>query len=87
MKCYYVDGHEKPEVIVYRNNFVRRYFEQEQRMFRWIQLPLLEVEAMEEEGELQKGMGRQYKGTTLGQLLTDDSAGTIWVEFPSQLPK
>lgn len=38
-KCYYVDGHEKTEVIAYRRNFVRRYFKQEQRMFRWIQLP------------------------------------------------
>jgi hypothetical protein len=51
MKCYYVNGHEKTEVIAYRRNFVRRYFEQEQRMFCWIQIPLLEVEAMEEAGE------------------------------------
>ena len=80
MKCYYVDGHEKPEVIVYRRNFMRRYIEQEQRMFRWIQLPLLEVEAMVEAGELQKGMGRQYKGTTTGQRLTTDNTND-WVEF------
>ena len=62
MKCYYVGGHEKTEVIAYRRNFIRRYFQQEQRMFRWIQIPLLEVEAMEEAGELQRGMGKQYKG-------------------------
>jgi hypothetical protein len=70
MKCYYVDGHEKTEVIAYRRNFVRRYFEQEQRMFRWIQIPLLEVEAMEEAGELQKRMGQRYNANATGQRLT-----------------
>jgi hypothetical protein len=82
MKCYYVDGQEKPEVIVYRHNFVRQYFEQEQRMFPWIQLPLLDVEAMEEEGELQQGMGQQYNATMTGQRLTnDEDANNTWVEF------
>ena len=61
IKCYYVDGHEKVEVIAYRQNFIRWYFQHEHRMFRWIQLPLLEVQAMEEAGELQQGMGKQYK--------------------------
>ena len=59
-KCYYVDGHEKPEVIVYRQNFICRYFEHEKRMCRWIQIPLSEVESMEEVGELEKGMGKRY---------------------------
>ena len=83
MKCYYVDGHEKTEVIAYRRNFIRRYFQQEQRMFRWIQIPLLEVEAMEEAGELQKGMGQRYNANATGQRLTSDSDNdhTIWVEF------
>jgi hypothetical protein len=84
MKCYYVDGHEKTEVIAYRRNFVRRYFEQEQRMFRWIQIPLLEVEAMEEAGELQKGMGQLYNANATGQRLTTtdmNDNNTIWVEF------
>jgi hypothetical protein len=82
MKCYYVNGHEKPKLIVYRRNFVRQYFEQEQRMFRWIQLPLLEVEAMEEEGELQQGMGRGYNATMTGQQRTnDEDANNTWVEF------
>jgi hypothetical protein len=26
-KCYYVDGHEKPETKAYRKKFVKRYFE------------------------------------------------------------
>jgi hypothetical protein len=84
MKCYYVDGHEKTEVIAYRRNFIRRYFQQEQRMFRWIQLPLLEVEAMEEAGELQRGMGKRYQANAMGERLTTPSLNDqpiIWVEF------
>jgi hypothetical protein len=80
-KCYYVDGHEKPEVIAYRQNFIHRYFQHEKRMFRWIQLPLLEVESMEEVGELEKGMGKWYIGNATGQLrLTMNDTGD-WVEF------
>jgi hypothetical protein len=83
MKCYYVDGHEKNEVIAYRQNFIQRYFKQEQRMFRWIQLPLSEVQAMEEAGQLQQGMGKWYNANAAGQQLTSDSDNdhTIWVEF------
>jgi len=50
-------------------------------MFRWIQLPLLEVESMEEVGELEKGMGKWYIGDATGQLgLTINDTGD-WVEF------
>jgi hypothetical protein len=81
-KCYYVDGHEKAEVITYRQNFIRRYFQHEKRMFRWIQLPLLEVESMEEVGELEKGMGKRYIGDdATGHVgLTINDTGN-WVEF------
>jgi hypothetical protein len=51
-------------------------------MFRWIQLPLLEVESMEEVGELEKGMGKRYIGNATGQfgLTINDTTGD-WVEF------
>jgi hypothetical protein len=41
---YVVDGHEKPEVIAYRRNFIRRYFQQEQ-MAQWLKLWKLRNEA------------------------------------------
>jgi hypothetical protein len=37
---------------------------------------------MEEEGELQQGMGRRYNATMTGQRLTnDEDANNTWVEF------
>ena len=36
MKGYYVDGHERPATILYRDKFNKRYLELERRMFRLI---------------------------------------------------
>ena len=45
MKHFYVDSHNKPEVIVYRDNdWSPRYFEREYWMYWWIQLRLDEVQ-------------------------------------------
>ena len=35
-KGFYVDGHERPATILYRNKFILRYFKYKRRMFRWI---------------------------------------------------
>jgi hypothetical protein len=43
-KCYYVDGHEKPEQQAYRKKFIRSYFKHEIQGYRWVQLT--EDEAM-----------------------------------------
>ena len=39
-KNYYVDGHEREDVILSRNIFVKEYLIGEMRMHRWVQLPL-----------------------------------------------
>ncbi len=45
-KCYYVNGHEKPETKKYRKTMVSEYLKCELRMHRWIQLPLEELKAL-----------------------------------------
>jgi hypothetical protein len=59
-KCYYVDGHEKPETKKYRKTMVSEYLKNELRMYRWIQLPLTELKELEEMLEIQIGSGHNY---------------------------
>ena len=38
-KCYYTDGHERPDVVKYRNEkFLLQYFKHEIKCYRWVQL-------------------------------------------------
>jgi DNA-binding transcriptional regulator YhcF (GntR family) len=60
-KGYYVDNHEKPETVAYRRHFIKRYLKYEFRMFRWVQLSLEKVKAMEENEEIDEGLGHRYK--------------------------
>ena len=46
-KGYYVDTHEKPDTVVYRRYFLKRYLAYEMRMHRWVQVTLEEVQEME----------------------------------------
>ena len=39
-KNFYVNGHERADVIKYRKEYIVQYFKDELRMFRWMQLPL-----------------------------------------------
>ena len=48
-KTYYVDGHEKPETVAYRKQYVTQYIQDELRYFRWIQLTSEEVAKIEKE--------------------------------------
>ena len=48
-KTYYVDGHEKPETVAYRKQYVTQYIQDELRCFRWIQLTSEEVAKIEKE--------------------------------------
>jgi len=56
-KGYYVDGHEKPATVEYQWSFVQHYLNYEQRMFCWIQIPLLEALKLEENGKVPKHTG------------------------------
>ena len=47
-KSYYVDGHERPEVVSHRKQYVSDYVHNKIRTFRWIQLPENEVNKLEE---------------------------------------
>ena len=61
-KTYYVDGHEKPETVKYRKEYVSKYLEDELRCFRWVQLTIEEVEKIEKENEkFDRNIGFKYK--------------------------
>ena len=51
-KTYYVDGHERPDNVQYRKEYLQRYFSYEFRCFRWIRLPVVEVEELEKKDEI-----------------------------------
>jgi hypothetical protein len=61
IKGYYVDDHEKPETVAYRRHFIKRYLKFEDRMFRWVQLPLEVVKEMEENEDIEGGLGHRYQ--------------------------
>jgi len=42
-----VDGHEKPETVNYRNKYMQHYLMCERYMYRWIQIPEEESNALE----------------------------------------
>ena len=44
-KNYYVDGHEREDVVLSRWIFIKSYFAKENRMHRWIQLDYIDAEA------------------------------------------
>ena len=37
-KNFYVDGHKRPNVVKYREEYIKQYLIDEQRMYRWIQI-------------------------------------------------
>ena len=42
-KTYYVNGHERPDNVQYRTEYLKMYFYYEIRCFFWIQLLVVEV--------------------------------------------
>ena len=68
-KGYYVDGHERPRTVSYRNAFVLRYLNYEQRMHRWIQVPLDESRQMEDDGKVVKNSGYRYVDAAGGEMV------------------
>ena len=66
-KSFYVNGHERPDVVVHRNEFTKEYFSAlEPRCFRWIQFTEAEVKAMKEDGKIEQDDDRGYKYTKDG---------------------
>ena len=49
-KTYYVDGHERPDVVKYRIEFIKRYKKFELQSHRWIQLSETDVDLIIKEG-------------------------------------
>ena len=45
-KNYYVDGHERPDVVRYRKHYILSYFKDEMFMYRWIQISYEEYVAL-----------------------------------------
>jgi hypothetical protein len=58
---HHVDNHEKLETVAHRRNFIKGCLKFEKGMFRWIQLPLEEVKEMEENGEIDEGLGHRHQ--------------------------
>jgi len=53
-KGYYVDGHEKPATVSYKNSFCQCYLSYEQRMYHWVQVLAAEAKELEERVRYQK---------------------------------
>ena len=74
-KCYYVDNHERADIVLYRDKFVIRYLEYELRTYRWIQLKEEEVLEYELNKELKREDGYKYShedGSTWYEYHVDD---------------
>ena len=73
-KSYYVDGHERPDTVMYRKRFVKRYLQYERRTYRWIQVSLDSSNKLKEDTpNLPKG--HQYvneQGETMVEYHVDD---------------
>ena len=80
-KTYYVDGHERPETVAYRKEYVSKYLRNEIRCFQWIQLSVREIEEIEKENdEFDRKKGYEYvdplTGLTMYEFHVDDVQNT-----------
>jgi hypothetical protein len=69
-KCYYVDNHEKEEVRQDRQRYLEQMFDYEFRMYKWIQIPAKNAEALK----------KKYPDMMPGHFY-NDSAGAPMVEY------
>jgi hypothetical protein len=74
-KTYYVDGHERVDVVEARNKFCRWYLKMEVRCYRWVQLTRAQVDSLVEAGDLLFASGYQYDvdGTEMFEFHVDES--------------
>lgn len=94
-KCYYVDKHEDPENVLYRNDFNKRDAEIELLEHKWIQLPqkdadeLIEAHAKKQKEELEVGglkpfMYKDEKGEAMAEFNVNRS--TVFDKFVKDHP-
>ena len=70
-KGYYNDKHEEPANRLYREEFIDRYFKDETRCFRWIQISKDEQEQLVQQGKLAAGSGYHYNDATTGDEMVE----------------
>jgi hypothetical protein len=68
---YFVDGHERPETLVYRPVFTRKYLANEVHAHQWIQMTLVESKRME---------SLEQVPTNCGYIYVDDD-GVDMIEY------
>jgi hypothetical protein len=62
-KGFYVNNNKKPETVVCCHHFIKPYLKDEFRMFRWIHLSLEKVKVMEQNLEIDEGLGYRYQNS------------------------
>ena len=69
-KTYYVDGHERPEIVDHQKKYCEQYLKDEIRCYRWIQLSENEVEKLENDtyNSFSRKSGYKYKTNDLTQM-------------------
>ncbi len=69
-------GHEKPETVTYRKDFVKKYLSEEVQMFCWIQIKQEEAEKLESEGVIPKDTGYHYNHPSTGVAMVEFHVNT-----------
>ena len=60
-QCYYIDGHDREDVVENRNVLIKKYFKLELECYRWVQILKSIAEQLEnEETNLPKNCSYQY---------------------------
>jgi len=77
-KSFFVDGHERPDVVFYRNEFCTNYLSKlEPRTRRWIQVTKETVERW----KLEKRIPNDESAATRGYTYRDQTSGEDMIEF------
>jgi len=82
-KRYYVDGHEKEDIVKYRNEFLKRYLEYELQAHRWRQLTYKQAQVLHQQGKLKFHEGYRYQVDGVDMELILDVLTTIRRRHPN----
>lgn len=75
-KKYYVDNHEKKENLIYWKDMIGRYFELEQRCYRWVQISADDRNKLVQKKDLKADVSYKYtdaNGSDMYKFHVDDS--------------